>query len=133
MTHRLLYDAECRFCRWALGWVLRWDRRRALDPLALQEPQAEALLPGMDTERRMASWHLVDPDGSITSAGSAAAPLLRLLPGGRPLAVLLEAMPTLVERAYARVASNRGMLGRRLPERSVARADAVIAERQALG
>ena len=33
----------------------------------------------------MASWHLV-VDGDVYSGGAAAAPLLRLLPGGRPLA-----------------------------------------------
>jgi predicted DCC family thiol-disulfide oxidoreductase YuxK len=130
LTHRLLYDADCGFCRWSLGWILRWDRGRALEPLALQDPQADGLLAGMDPEHRMASWHLVAPDGTVTSAGGATAPLLRLLPGGGPLAALLGAAPTLTERAYAWISANRGALGRRLPERSHARADAVIAERR---
>ena len=133
MPHRILYDAECRFCRWSLGWVLRWDRRRALVPVALQDPGAEILLPGMDPARRMASWHLVAADGAVASGGAAAAPLFHLLPGGRPLAKLAAAAPALADRVYGWVARNRGRLGRHLPQRSLARADALIAERRRRG
>ena len=132
MADRLLYDGECRFCRWSLAWILRWDRRGALVPVALQGPEANELLDGMDAERRMASWHLVSDDGTVTSAGAALAPLLRRLPGGRLPAALAAALPPgLVERAYAWVARHRGALGRRLTDRAVARADEVIAQRRA--
>ena len=130
-THRLLYDAECRFCRWSLAWVLRWDRHRRLQPVALQDERARELLPGMPEPERMASWHLVGPDGSVASAGAAAPPLLRLLPGGAPLAALAERFPAAVERGYRWVVDHRGALGRRLSEGALARADAVIAERDA--
>jgi predicted DCC family thiol-disulfide oxidoreductase YuxK len=128
-THRILYDAECRFCRWSLAWLLRWDRRRRLEPVALQDERAPALLGTLEEEQRMASWHLVAPDGSVASAGAAAPGLLRLLPAGGPPATLAERFPAVVERAYAWVARNRGRLGRRLGERALARADARIAER----
>jgi hypothetical protein len=36
----------------------------------------------------MASWHLVDADGRVSSAGAGFAPVFRLLPGGSPLASL---------------------------------------------
>ncbi|MGH2954245.1 MAG: DCC1-like thiol-disulfide oxidoreductase family protein, partial [Solirubrobacterales bacterium] len=101
MAHRILYDADCGFCRWSLGWVLRWDRRRELVPVALQDSEADELLGGMEVERRMASWHLVAADGRVTSAGAALAPLLRLLPGGRAPAALAAGAPGLAERAYA--------------------------------
>jgi predicted DCC family thiol-disulfide oxidoreductase YuxK len=130
-VHRLLYDAKCRFCRWSLAWILRWDRRGELAPVALQDPQADELLPGMEQERRMASWHLVSEGGQVISAGAALAPLLRLLPGGRAPAALAAAAPRLIERGYAWVARHRGFLGRRLTDGAVARADAVIAERRA--
>jgi predicted DCC family thiol-disulfide oxidoreductase YuxK len=55
----ILYDADCGFCRWSLGKLLAWDRPRRLRPVALQDPEADALLGGMEEERRMASWHLV--------------------------------------------------------------------------
>ena len=46
------------------------------------------------------------------SAGAAIEPLMRLLPGGRPLAALARAFPRLTERAYRLVADHRGLLGR---------------------
>jgi predicted DCC family thiol-disulfide oxidoreductase YuxK len=129
-SHTLLYDAECRFCRWSLGWILRWDRRRSLEPLALQDPAAVEALRGMSEAERMASWHLVAPGGAVTSAAAAAPPLLRLLPGGHPLAALAARLPGPVERTYGWVARNRGRLARPLGERALTRADALIAERR---
>lgn len=112
VQHVLLYDAECGFCRWALRQVLRWDRAHRLRPCALQDPEAVRWLGDLPEEDRMGSWHLVSADGTRVSGGRAVAPLLRLLPGGRPLAVLAEAFPGLVERAYRWVARHRGRLGR---------------------
>src|SRR5712672_1353059 len=94
----VLYDADCGFCRWSLGRLLALDRRRRLRPVALGTEQADALLAGLDPQRRAASWHLVSPDGRRWSAGAAAAPLLRLLPGGRLPARVLAAAPRLTER-----------------------------------
>ncbi len=125
----ILYDAECGFCRWSLAWVLRWDRRHALRPVALQDPAAVALLPGMSEQERMASWHLVAPDGAVHSAGAAAAPLLRLLPAGRVPAALASASPRGTQRAYRWVADHRGRLARPLRPAALARANELIAER----
>jgi predicted DCC family thiol-disulfide oxidoreductase YuxK len=126
----VLYDRDCGFCRWALGWILRWDRRRALRPVALQDSEAAELLAGMPEAERMASWHLVEPQGRVLSAGPAAAPLFRLLPGGRPLAALLEGFPRAAARAYRWVADHRSWFGRPLTTGAKGRADAVIAERR---
>jgi predicted DCC family thiol-disulfide oxidoreductase YuxK len=111
-TATLLYDSDCGFCRWSVDKVLAWDRRRSVRPLALQDPQAESLLSGMDDAEKMASWHLVTPDGQVYSAGAAAPPLLRLLPGGRVPATLLAAFPRMTNRAYGFVARNRDSFGR---------------------
>jgi predicted DCC family thiol-disulfide oxidoreductase YuxK len=110
----LLYDSDCGFCRWSVDKVLAWDRRGRLRPVALQDAQAGALLDGMAAAERMRSWHLVLPDGRLYSAGAALAPLTRLLPGGRPLAVLLSLAPGLTERTYRLVARNRDRFGRLL-------------------
>lgn len=130
MPDRVLYDAECRFCRWALAWILRWDRKRRLRPVALQDTEAVELLPGMEEDERLESWHLVSADGSVRSAGAAAAPMLRLLPGGRPFAALAERAPRLTDTVYRWVADHRSTLARPLNERALARADRVIAARQ---
>jgi predicted DCC family thiol-disulfide oxidoreductase YuxK len=108
----LLYDRDCRFCRFSLARVLGWDRRGRLRPLALQEPEAQRLLAGIEEQRRMGSWHLIELNGELSSAGSALPPLLRMLPGGRPLAALAELSPGLTETAYDFVARNRSKFSR---------------------
>lgn len=127
---RIVYDGQCRFCRWSLGWVLRWDRARRLTPVELDDPLAVELLAGMDEGRRRASWHLVDPAGRVRSAGAAAPALARLLPAGGPLAALFDRIPRLVERVYRWVADHRGRFGPLIRPRALARADALIADRQ---
>lgn len=107
----LLYDADCGFCRWAVGKVLAWDRAGTLRAAPLQGPEADRLLLGLGAEEKMASWHLVI-GGQVHSGGAAAAPLLRLLPGGRPLASVLAAFPRATDRAYRFVARNRDDVGR---------------------
>ena len=104
----ILYDRSCGFCRRSVERVLRWDRGRRLRPVALQDPEADELLGGMDEERKMASWHLVEEDGTVHSAGAAFPPLLRLLPGGRPLAWLTADLPGPTEHAYRYAARTRG-------------------------
>jgi predicted DCC family thiol-disulfide oxidoreductase YuxK len=104
----ILFDSRCSFCRRSVSRLLAWDRRGRLRPVALQDPEADELLGGMDAEQKMASWHLVTADGRVYSAGAAFPPLLRLLPGGRPLAAVAAAFPGLTERAYRYVARTRG-------------------------
>ncbi len=113
----ILYDADCGFCLWSLHKILAWDRHNRLRPVALQDAEADRLLPGMDEKRKMRSWHLVTPDGKVYSSGAAVAPLMRLLPGGTPFAALASAFPRPTESLYRWVARNRGTLGRVLHAR----------------
>lgn len=108
----LLYDGDCGFCRWSVGKVLAWDRNDRLRPVALRNPEAERLLPPMDASSMMSSWHLVTTDGRTYSGGAVADPLLRLLPGGKPLAAICRTFPSATERIYRLVARNRGRFGR---------------------
>ena len=126
----ILYDGDCGFCRWALAKLLAWDRRGALRPLALQTPEAKGLLAGMPEQERMASWHLVEADGAISSAGAAFAPLLRMLPGGGPAAALADRLPKVVDRCYRSVAGRRDLLGPLLTDGMRRRARARIAARE---
>ncbi len=127
----VLYDGNCGLCRWLLAKFLRWDRRRLLHPVALQDPEAERLLGAMDEETRMGSWHLVEPDGTVSSAGAAVPPVLRRLPGGGPLAAMSAAMPRLSERIYRLVAGNRDRLGPLIPAGAKQRANRRVRERGA--
>ncbi len=126
----LLYDRDCGFCRWCVAKVLAWDRRGRLRPVALQDAEAERLLAGMAEAERMASWHLVDERGRVSSAGRAFAPLLRELPGGAPLADVAARAPGPLDRAYRFVAERRGALGPLLSAGARRRADRRIAERE---
>jgi predicted DCC family thiol-disulfide oxidoreductase YuxK len=125
----VLYDADCGFCRWSLSLVLALDRRRRLVPVALGSPLADELLADLSADERAGSWHLVTPSGERTSAGAAAPPLLRLLPGGRAPAALLALVPGMTERTYRWVADHRSTLSRAVPAGAKRRASERIARR----
>jgi predicted DCC family thiol-disulfide oxidoreductase YuxK len=115
----LFYDADCGLCRWTAAKVGAWDRRGAVRLTPLQHrAEADRLLPGMDLDTRMASWHLVTPDGEVHSGGRGVAPLLRLLPGGGPPARLASALQPVTDRAYEFVAEHRSAFGRLIPRRA---------------
>jgi predicted DCC family thiol-disulfide oxidoreductase YuxK len=113
----LLYDAECRFCLWAMGMLLVWDRRGRLVPLALQEPAADRLLAELAPEQRMETWHLIVTTGERYDGGAAFAPLFELLPAGRPLARLAGRFPSAAARLYDAVSEHRNQLAKLIPER----------------
>jgi predicted DCC family thiol-disulfide oxidoreductase YuxK len=77
----------------------------------------------------MASWHLLDSQGELYSAGAGFPSLLRLLPGGGPLATAAARAPRITERGYRWVAGHRSLLGRFVTESAKRRADARIEAR----
>jgi hypothetical protein len=89
-----------------MGKLLALDRRRRIEPVALQDPRADELLPGMDEETKMRSWHLVRDDGRVTSAG-----------GGK------------LDPLYYAVANRRTFFGKFVTEGAKRRARARIAAR----
>ncbi len=128
-TWTVLYDPDCGFCRTALAVILRADRDRRLRPLALGTAEADRLLADLTPARRERSWHLVDPDGRRESAGAAAPPLLRLLPGGAVPAAALARVPAATERAYEWVADHRSTLSRLIPDGAKRRATRLVERR----
>jgi predicted DCC family thiol-disulfide oxidoreductase YuxK len=123
----VIYDADCGFCKFGLALLLSWDRRGALEILALESPEADRLLADLTPQQRNSSWHLVDESGRRNSAGAALAPALALLPGGRLPAALVGRMPHMTERGYRWVVDHRGFLGRFVPNSARRWADRVIA------
>ena len=121
----LFYDADCGLCRWTAAKVAAWDRRGVIRLVPLQDShEADRLLGPMDEQTRMASWHLVTADGRVWSAGDGVAPLLRLLPGGGPVARVASALRPVTRRAYDFVAAHRAAFGKALSRRARERADA---------
>ena len=110
----MLYDEDCGFCRWSLDRLLRWDRRGHLRAIPIQGQEGDRLLADLNEHDRLASWHLVTPDGRRYSGGAAAGPMARLLPAGAPVAFLAETFPRSTDRLYRWVARNRDAFGRRL-------------------
>ena len=110
----VLYDEDCGFCKWSLDKILIWDRHQRLRPVPIQSEEGERLLADVPRELWLESWHLVEPSGEVRSAGDAAAPLVSLLPGGRPLAFLFRTFPGITDRAYSLIAVNRDRIARAL-------------------
>jgi len=107
----VLYDRDCGLCTWSAEQLRRWDgHRERLRFVPLQSSEADELLGDMDPGLRFASWH-VWADGEVVSAGAAAVPVLRRLPGGRPLAWLVQRLPRTTELAYREVTARRERLG----------------------
>jgi predicted DCC family thiol-disulfide oxidoreductase YuxK len=125
----ILFDSDCGFCRWTLGWVLRWDRAHRLIPIRIQSPEGQALLARVDPDARLRSWHLAPSAGEVRSAGAAFPELFAVLPGARPLAALARAAPRLTQRAYVFVAGRRSTFGRLVTAGAKRRADALIEAR----
>jgi predicted DCC family thiol-disulfide oxidoreductase YuxK len=118
--HVALYDEDCGFCRWSLARLLRWDRGGRLRAVPIQSEEGARLLADLSAQERLASWHLVTPDGRRSSGGAAAGPLARLLPAGAPIAFLAETFPRSTDRLYRWVARHRDALGRWLGEQACA-------------
>lgn len=131
-SHRwlVLYDGDCGFCKWLLAGSLRFDRAGRLRPVALQRPEAEVLLADLEPADRMASMHLIAPDGTRTSAGEAIPSLLGLLTDGRLPAAVFARFPRLTGASYRWVADHRIGVSRFVPRRWKRRAAERVRRRE---
>jgi predicted DCC family thiol-disulfide oxidoreductase YuxK len=109
----LLYDGDCGFCRRWVRRLQRWDRRRVIDYVAAADRGAVAGLPPLSDAALEGAMHLVTRDGRVYAGARALPSLLPLLPGGRPLALLMRVpgVQPLADRVYAWVAARRHRFG----------------------
>jgi predicted DCC family thiol-disulfide oxidoreductase YuxK len=126
----VLYDHDCGFCRWTLGLLLMWDRGRQLWPAPIVGAVGDRWLAGMPVAERLASWHLVEEGGRVSSGGRGLAVVMEYVPGGVVAAALLRRAPAAVERGYRFVADHRSQLSRFVPGFAVRRATARVEERR---
>jgi predicted DCC family thiol-disulfide oxidoreductase YuxK len=110
----VLYDRDCGFCKWSLDKILAWDRSKRIRAVPIQSEEGERLLASLGSEERLDSWHFVGDRGSVYSGGAAAEPLARILPWGRPLALIFGTFPRLTDRAYRYIAGHRDRWARLL-------------------
>jgi len=112
----LLYDADCRLCRFVARVVLRLDRHDELGLLPLHDDDAAELLVDVSERVRPETWRLV-AKGEDVGYGRGAVELLRAMRLTRPAARMLAALPpSLLDRLYVVVARNRRRLGRLVPD-----------------
>lgn len=110
--HALLFDGECGFCRLATKAALRLDDGSRLRAVAIESEEGQRLLTEVPPERRLDAFHLVTPGGIVLTGPDAAAPLARLLRGGRVPARAMRRYPGVTAAAYRLVSRHRGTLGR---------------------
>jgi predicted DCC family thiol-disulfide oxidoreductase YuxK len=116
----LLYDDHCKFCRASAVLVETWDRAERLDFLPLSDPLAEKLLAPMSEAQRLGSIHVVEPDGTITSAGDALLAAFAELPVGSWVSDAAGAVPPIatgIKTLFRGLSNNRGSLAHVVPHR----------------
>ena len=114
----VLYDEDCGFCRWVAERLRRWDRRRALRFGSIQQADEDGSLEAVAPGERYASWHFIEADGRVWSAGAAIPRVLERLPGGAPLAWITGSFPSFTDRCYRLAARHRTMLGTALGQQA---------------
>src|SRR5256712_9976068 len=98
----LLYDRDCGICSALSRWIHRVDLRRRIRFESIQS--GRALLTGIPEERMLDAWHIVTPDGRVTTGGDAVPTLVGAFPIGAGLGRLLAGSSGLmrqVPRPYA--------------------------------
>lgn len=109
----VIYDGECRFCRWGIEWVQRLDVRNSLEFCPFGERTAEAALQQVDPESRYDTMHAL-VNGRLYSGTDSARIVLEQLPFGSLSATL--GLHTL----YPLLVRHRAALGRLVPDRPAA-------------
>jgi len=115
----LLYDGDCRFCRFAARAIEALDRRCRFGYLPFADELAPDLLAPIPADEREHSIHVVFPDGEIASAGDALAELSRVLPLGGVLTGAAHDHRRVRETfrwGYGLVAGQRGRLSSLVPD-----------------
>ena len=115
----LLYDGDCRFCRFIARAIEALDRRHRFGYLPFSDELARDLLAPVPADEREHSVHLAFPDGDIVSAGDALAELSRVLPLGGVLADAArdhERVRGAFRRGYGLVADRRAQLSGLVPD-----------------
>ncbi len=105
----LIYDGSCGFCRKWVERARRWDRRKVVRILPLQDEDATELT-GRPTVSLRQAIHLVRPDGVVFAGAAATREFCRYLPGGwvvRAAGAIPGVMPV-AERVYRYVARRWG-------------------------
>jgi predicted DCC family thiol-disulfide oxidoreductase YuxK len=109
-SHVVVYDRDCGLCAASARFVQR-HARVGVEITPFEDARAMGLLAALSDEEIAASAHFVMPDGVEYHGGQAMSRALRLLPGGRALAILdALGVRRLRDASYALVSRHRGRI-----------------------
>ena len=105
----VIYDGHCKFCTAQVERLARWDTKRRLSFLPLQNPKVAKLYPDLSYDQLMAEMVVVSPQGNRYGGAAAFRYLTTRLPLLYPLAPLLHLPFTLPlwRWGYRQVAKRR--------------------------
>ena len=104
-TLTILYDATCVLCTRSKERLQKWRRAGSMRFLALQSPEARALVPGMEEAAYLGAMHVVE-DGKVYSAHEGWFRIMRL--ASLPLRCMAALTPRWIAKPfYAWVARHR--------------------------
>lgn len=126
----VLYDEDCRFCRWSVAKLISLDGAAHLRPEPIQSELGQQLLAAIPTAERLASAHCVDTAGQVSSGGDAFSLVAAQIPGLGFASRVASAVPIVPQVGYRLVAGNRGSFGRFMTTERLAAADLAIAARR---
>ena len=106
----VLYDGDCGFCSVMVAMLLTWDRAHGVEPVSIQSARGEELLIDLAQRDRLKSWHLIDAERTLYSAGAGIPFILDALPWGAPVARVASRFPDATARAYQWVSNHRVLL-----------------------
>ena len=89
----LAYDAYCGPCRRFRRAVDILDKHEKIDFISLTNADQAGLLDKIYAPLRYKSFHLIFPDGEITSGSDALLKLIGILPGGKIISQLIDCLP----------------------------------------
>lgn len=111
----LVYDGQCVLCQQSKRLILAldWFKRTAFVDVHDREA-VDACCPGLDFAAAMGQMHLITPEGELAGGFLAVRRVLKELPLGYPVWLLLHlpGMAWVGERAYGWVARHRYRINR---------------------
>lgn len=111
----VVYDGECRFCRWSVARIQRLDRGGQFEYLPRQAPDAEERFPVLKRSDFNTGLRLVEADPEVVHVGADGVyQIYRRLPPMHRVAWLyrVPVLTWIFRLGYAIVARNRHRFGR---------------------
>src|SRR2546426_6629739 len=97
-SYVLLYDRDCGICSALSRWIRAVDIRRRIRLQSIQS--GRALLRGIPEDRMLDAWHMVAPNGLVTTGGDAVPTLVGAFPIGAGFGRLLRGSSGLMRQVH---------------------------------